>query len=741
MLYLLKVEIRTLDGGSLVTHFTVEWDISSGFNSNPDGSKGPLGQTNVPAYEVLCAACVSFIELPSALNQYTTIVSYNGTAIDAQLLQVGRRVAIVTTDDNIPYLFTVSDGQATASSFQVASSSLRNSNFNGSATGLADLLLLGAQFPIPSLSTGSQYFFRVNAVNSIGKCPAFLAGCGAFIATAPPSLVVAGPPSAPANLVAQVINAQAVSISWTRPEDVGSFVSAYRVDAYTMSSQATADFSFFGDAEVQALSTASSYVTGGTFTVAFDSFSILLPANVSARIDSYFFSTTADLTPYLDPGDQVLIDGVTYTIDSHAMSNNTGFFVTIIIKSPNLKNLALLPLYARPRTVPLDFDVSAVLLRSVLQSTTGFGQVWVDRTVVGNGFEWMVTFLTNSGRQPLLIANSGNLIGPNPDITVIELRQGTLPNNFKSQIFGATADTMNVTVSGLFVGVPWYLRVLAINQVGVGPFSEPVSAVPASAPGSPSFLTIQSASGSSILAIFAQDADPMGSPITGYRLSIQSSASLLPGSTVGRRLDASNSTVFLPVNYTFQRVTTSAFALPFSPGATFRLSVASFLGAFNTYLGKTESRPGSFDAIDGTSFVNRSATDPSVFHPHIEVTPGEFISVASQTFRVCLNQDPSFVGTYGSLTASMIPLCSVTDPYSAAFIYTGYSGKVLSNTPVYRLDTYVGGVNNPQLGSSSIVLEFYDGALNTASASTLSVGDWIRYFSNIYHNQVLIDIS
>ena len=716
------------DGGSLVTHFTVEWDTSSRFNSNPDGSQGPLGQANVPAYEVLCSACVSSIELPSASNSYTLTVYYSGNATDAQLLQVGKRLAIVTTDDHVPYLFTVSDSHSTPSSFHVASSSLRHSNFNGSFTGAADLLLLGTRFPISGLSTGSQYFFRLNAVNSIGKCPLFLADCGAFTMTVPPSLVVTGPPSAPVNLVAHVINAQSVWISWTRPEDVGSFISAYRLDAYTMSSQATADFSFFGDTEVQILSTANSLVTGGTFTVAFNSFSVLLPANVSAKVNSYFFSTTVDITPYIDPGDQVLIDGVTYTVDSHGINDNTGFFVTTLIKSSTLQNLMLQPVYSRPRTVPIDFDVSPVLLRSILQSTPGFGEVWVDRTVLGSGFEWMVTFLTNPGRQPLLVTNPGNLIGPNPAIAVSEVRQGTLPNNFKSEVLSANSDSMNVTLSGLFVGVAWYFRVLAINQVGVGPFSEPVSAVPAYVPGSPSFLTIQSASGSSILATFAQDADPAGSPVIGYRLSIQNSAYLLPGSTMSRRVDASNTTVFLPINYTMQKIQTSAFALPFAPGATFKLSVASFFGVFNTYVGKTESLPGSFDAVDGASFVTRSATDPSVFHPHVEVTPGEFINIASQQFRVCLNQDSNFVSTYGSLSIVIIPLCLVDDPYAAAFIQTGYKGKVLLNTPVYRLDTYVGGVNSPLLGSSSIIVEFYDGALNIASASLLSVGDWIRSY-------------
>ena len=689
----------------------------------------------MPAYQIVCTACVSNIELPSTMNSFMTTVLYNGTANDAQVLQTGRRVTIVTSDDNIPYTFTISEGLATSSSFKLVSSALRQTNFNGSTTGLADLLLLGAMFPISNLISGAQYYFRINAVNSIGKCPLSISNCGAYIASVPPSVEVAGTPAAPANFGAQVINSQTVSLFWTRPSSPGGYISAYRIDAYTKSAQATANFSFFGDTEIQMLSTASTMVTGGTFTVSFDSFSVLLPANVSAQLNGYFFNSSADLTPYLEPGDQVLVDGVIYTVASHKTRDYTGFFVTAMIKSQNLQNLALQPIYGRPRTVPLEFDVDPLLLQTILQSTPSFGQVWVDRIAAGNGYEWTVTFLTNPGRQPLLVTNPGNLLGPNPEIIVSEVRQGVLPNNFKSQVVTAAGDILNASFTNLLVGETWYFRVLAINQVGLGPFASPVSAVPASTPGPLSYLTIQSASGTSILATYSQDADPVGSAITGYQLKIQSSSSLLTGSSIIRRLDTSNSTVFLSTSFNIQSVTTSAFALPFSQGATFTLAVASFFGVFSTYIGTQASHPGAFDAIDGTSYITRSTTDPIVFHPHVEVTPGEFINVASQQFRVCMNQDSYFVDLHGSLSISIIPLCSVSDPFSAALISTGFPGNILHNIPVYRLDTFVGGVNNPLLGSSSIVIEFYDGTLNTASASALSVGDWMRscYLTHIMY--------
>ena len=74
-------------------------------------------------------------------------------------------------------------------------------------------------------------------------------------------------------------------------------------DAYTKSIQASAaESSFYGDNEVQLLSTVGSGVASGTFTVAYGTFSLQLPGTVSGYSLDTVFSTTADLSPYLQPG-------------------------------------------------------------------------------------------------------------------------------------------------------------------------------------------------------------------------------------------------------------------------------------------------------------------------------------------------------------------------------------------------------------------------------------------------------
>ena len=75
------------------------------------------------------------------------------------------------------------------------------------------------------------------------------------------------------------------------------------LDAYTKSVKASAaESSFYGDNEVQLLSTVGSGVAGGTFTVAYGTFSMQLPGTVSGYSLDTVFATTADLSPYLQPG-------------------------------------------------------------------------------------------------------------------------------------------------------------------------------------------------------------------------------------------------------------------------------------------------------------------------------------------------------------------------------------------------------------------------------------------------------
>jgi hypothetical protein len=177
---------------------------------------------------------------------------------------------------------------------------------------------MGAQYEIQDLVAGNKYFIRVAAENSAGLCDISLPfndECGAFIDISPSSILTRQFPDSPVNVAATVVvSEKQVEVSWIVPSSI-SRVTSYRVDAYMKSPSATSKyFSFFGDSEVQLISTAQSNVTAGTFTIAYDKFLIMLPGTMSAYSKNYVCNTSVDLSQYLEPGDQILVAGSIYTV-------------------------------------------------------------------------------------------------------------------------------------------------------------------------------------------------------------------------------------------------------------------------------------------------------------------------------------------------------------------------------------------------------------------------------------------
>ena len=189
---------------------------------------------------------------------------------------------------------------------------------------------------------------------------------------------------------------------------------------------------------------------------------------------------------------------------------------------------------ARPKTLPVSWNFNAATLTQALQAQPGFGQVHVERTLSSTpspaGYVWSVTFLSNVGDQPSLVANPLGLLGVAsaglwaPAVAVSTVHQGVKPDNYMSRVVpvgsGAAATIMSTDFNLLTTGQTWYFRVLATNDMGDGPLSAIVTATPAAAPGPPSALTLGYASGTSLLATYPQDAASNGSPITAYQLRV-----------------------------------------------------------------------------------------------------------------------------------------------------------------------------------------------------------------------------
>jgi len=692
----------------------LQWDVVSTFNSGP--SKTPLGQATIPAYDVLCSSCVSRIGFGYNHPDNLVVVNYTGTSDIVRQLQSGARIVITTTDDNIPYSFVVGESTPTTTHFTLKSIGLRETVFDGS-TGYADLLLIGAQFEVKDLQPGGRYFFRVNAVNSEGICDSslpFSQTCGAFAFTSPSSLIIDEPPAKPERVAAVVISDDSVMISWSEPHSV-SPIKLYRVDAFMASPVASDYYSFYGDNEVQIVSTGSSSVTSGTFTVAYGNFSQQLPGVFSAFVRSYSFNTSEDLTSLLEPGDQFMVAGRIYTVDSYHFITSSKIFVKEAILVPNSgSNLIGAVAFSRSKTQPIPFDIDPLKLEALIENQPVFGQVHVERTAVNSGYDWSITFLSNVGDQPQLIVNPLRLLGSDPRVDVITSVEGVAPYMHMSKYVSASSRYHNTTFSGLATGKEWKFRVLAINSIGESSFSDEVSAIPAGVPKSVSSLVILPRSKSSLLARFYQDADSNGAAITSYRVSYNNGS-------------VAHSVNVAPSNEV-QRVYTYAHTLPFESDATFSLSLGSFYGVYNVYKGEPVDRSGSVRARVDVSHMSTKITlsDDSynVGDLYNLVTPGEFIKVKDQEFRVCLNQDATFVKQYGELSTSTIPLCQVENPHVPAYFDAGFVGSVLYSVPLYALDTYLGGAKDPVVGSNALYVTTLDGNF-IELLDNLEVGDWV----------------
>lgn len=112
-----------------------------------------------------------------------------------------------------------------------------------------------------------------------------------------------------------------------------------------------------------------------------------------------------------------------------------------------------------------------------------------NRSLVGLGYMWTVTFETNVGNQPLIFVNSLQLLGSFPALSMSTITTGLAPDNYQSMV--VLSNSTSVVFPSLTTGVTWYFRVLASNDIGDSLLSAVVAGVPASSPLAPSSLSIE----------------------------------------------------------------------------------------------------------------------------------------------------------------------------------------------------------------------------------------------------------
>jgi len=180
------------------------------------------------------------------------------------------------------------------------------------------------------------------------------------------------------------------------------------------------------------------------------------------------------------------------------------------------------------RTQLLPHDSSAAVVEAALEGLHTLSDVTVSRHTNGFGFNWLVTFVSELGPQPLLVSHGAQLTGPSAAVYTSRETVGVLPANYCESSDSSVSGNMALVpaaatkhqIVGLTNGLPYYVTVRAINDQGLGSSAVPSPArlAPVAAPGAPLKVEILPLSDLSLKVVWAAPLDNGGMPIVTYRV-------------------------------------------------------------------------------------------------------------------------------------------------------------------------------------------------------------------------------
>ena len=324
----------------------------------------------------------------------------------------------------------------------------------------------------------------------------------------------------------------------------------------------------------------------------------------------------------------------------------------------------------------LPFDVSADAMKYALEGLDSIGKVEVERhgPDVNDCYTWDVTFTSDLGPLPVMVADGLDLEGTVASISVATHVVGVTPP-FDGPDYGSivltdidlNVDHLTTVVSPLKQGIPYYFRVSAANALGSGPVvaSKPPFEVPLPQPPSdPSHVGLEVKDGSTLTVTIDEPDHTGGESVDTYQVDYSTepfqhekqrvSLTCSPEpeiQTVTTYADDINEIQYLIIDSSYQgngiipetqRVTCDA------TGGTFGLSLvglraggragagagsdAEGMTAFFPYDANADDIQQAFESLGGIDSVSVHVDTPTV--PPVPLTMGSLQEV-SQSRSIC----------------------------------------------------------------------------------------------------------
>ena len=452
----------------------------------------------------------------------------------------------------------------------------------------------------------------------------------------------------------------------------------------------------FGKREIQLITGPNSGTNTNweTFTLSMGDLVKALPGTVDVIAGYKNVTTSVDFTGSIARGDDIKIAGTTYVVDTDAAKTFDATHLPLTSAYTGATATAV-QAFQRHTTGNVAWNALDSEVKKELQNLPTIGIVSVNRTTLGNGFQWNVTFDFDEGDLSMLKPNS-NLLNAGGELTTVsEFQKGVLPVGYASH--EVNQGTTSYTIPNLDNGVDYYVRVAAYNDRGYGtprPCT-PSFASPKGTPAAPALVALSVKDNDALNVHYEETAGAMGSPVEKYKIEL-ASTSAFSGPSL--------QTVEHTPTHRVQKITTAVHTAPFDGGATFTLSFGDYKGDYTQQVGGATM----FVSIaNGGNTITKSSGASFI----TLVSPGDFVKVGTTIFRV---------STAVAISSNALPLANVSDA-SQTVTHTGTS---VSNLPCFKSDTTLGAMSVNQ-GESYLITQWSDGTNNDQS-SGVARGDLIR---------------